>query len=218
MPVITALKTHRRNKERVKLYLDDEYAFQLPLLDAAALRCGQELCQQEIVTLIEASALQNAYDRAIRFLAHRPRSVDEVRRYLLSKETGQSVIAVVLERLQERAWLDDAEFARYWVAQRQRHKPMAARALRFQLRQKGVAEVVIDEALDSLDETAAAYRAAQSRLSRFRGQTPRAFRHKLGGALMRRGFDAETVREVTLRCLQELDESDSDYFHIEADA
>ena len=218
MPVITALKTHRRNKERVKLYLDDEYAFQLPLLDAASLRCGQELGQQEVSALIEASALQNAYDRATRFLAHRPRSTEEVRRYLVSKEVGQSVIAVVLERLQERAWIDDAEFARYWVDQRQRHKPMAARALRYQLRQKGVAEVVIDEALDSLDETDAAYRAAQSRLSRYRGQTPRAFRQKLGGALMRRGFDAETVRDITLRCLQELDETDSDYFHSEAEA
>lgn len=218
MPVITALKTHRRNKERVKLYLDDEYAFQLPLLDAAALRCGQELSQQEIMTLIEASALQNAYDRATGFLAHRPRSADEVRRYLISKEVGQPVIAAVLERLQERAWLDDAEFARYWVDQRQRHKPMAARALRYQLRQKGVAELVIDEALDRLDETDAAYRAAQLRLSRYRGQTPRAFRQKLGGVLMRRGFDAETIREVTLRCLQELAESEGDYFHIEAEA
>lgn len=218
MPVITALKTHRRNQERVKLYLDDEFAFQLPLLDAAGLRCGQELCQQEIVTLMEASALQNAYDRATRFLAYRPRSAHEVRRYLISKEVGKPVIAQVLERLQERAWLDDVEFARYWVDQRQRHKPMAARALRYQLRQKGVAEAIIDEALDRLDETDAAYRAAQSRLSRYRGQTPRAFRHKLGGALMRRGFDAETIREVTLRCLQELAESDSDYFHIEAEA
>ena len=151
-------------------------------------------------------------------MAHRPRSADEVRRYLISKEVGQPVIAQVLERLQERAWLDDVEFARYWIDQRQRHKPMAARALRYQLRQKGVAEAVIDEALDRLDETDAAYRAAQSRLSRYRGQTPRAFRQKLGGALMRRGFDAETIREVTLRCLQELAESDSDYFHMEAEA
>lgn len=218
MPVITALKTHRRNKDRVKLYLDDEYAFQLPWHNVAALSCGQELSQQEIAALIEDSAFHDAYDRAIRFLAHRPRSTGELRRYLLSKEVGQSVIAAVLERLQERAWIDDAEFARYWVDQRQRHKPMAARALRYQLRQKGVAEVVIDEALDSLDETDAAYRAAQSRLSRYRGQTSRAFRQKLGSALMRRGFDAETVRDITLRCLQELDETDSDYFHSEAEA
>ncbi|MCY4146919.1 MAG: RecX family transcriptional regulator [Chloroflexi bacterium] len=218
MPVITALKTHRRNKERVKLYLDDEYAFQLPLLEAAGLSCGQELRQQEIAALLEAGALQNAYDRAVRFLARRPRSAEEVRRYLLSKEVGVSVIAVVLERLQARAWLDDVEFARYWVDQRQRHKPMGARALRYQLRQKGVAEAVIEAALECLDETDAAYRVAQSRLARYRGQTPRAFRQKLGGLLMRRGFAAETVRQTTMRCQQEIDEEDSEYFHREADA
>ncbi len=218
MPVITALKAHKRNKERVKLYLDDEYAFQLPLQEAVALRCGQELCQQEVTALLETSALQAAYERAIRFLAHRPRSTEEVRRYLISKELGQPVCEAVLERLQARAWLDDAEFAHYWVDQRQRHKPMAARALRFQLRQKGVAEAIIDEALGRLDESAAAYRAAQQRLSRYRGQTPRTFRQKLSGALMRRGFDAETVREVTLRCQQELIESDKDYFVCEAEA
>ncbi|MYI40936.1 MAG: hypothetical protein F4063_03050 [Chloroflexi bacterium] len=218
MPVITALKMHRRDKERVKLYLDEEYAFQLPLQAAAALRSGQELSQQEIVALREAGALQTAYERAICFLAYRPRSSDEVRRYLASKAVGQSVIELVLERLKARDWLDDVEFARYWVDQRQRHKPMGERALRYQLRQKGVEEAIIDAALESLDETEAAHRAAQQRLSRYRGQTPRVFRQKLSGALMRRGFDAETARDVTLRCQEELVETDSDYFVCDAEA
>ena len=35
MPVITALEAHRRQKERVRLFLDDEFAFDLPLMEAA---------------------------------------------------------------------------------------------------------------------------------------------------------------------------------------
>ena len=45
MPIITALKVQKRNKERVGLYLDDEYAFSLPVMEAAKLRRG--LCLTE---------------------------------------------------------------------------------------------------------------------------------------------------------------------------
>ncbi len=213
MPVITALETHQRHKERVKLYLDDEYAFQLPLLEAARLRRGQTLDEAEIASLMDAGALQQAYDQAVRFLSYRPRSIDEVRRNLASKSVSPSVIAVVLDRLRQREYVDDAAFARYWVEQRQRHKPLAARALRYQLRGKGIADAEIDRALDELDEADAAWRAAQGRLSRYRGLDRRAFRRKLGGMLARRGFDAEIINDVTLRCLQELEETEPNYFN-----
>ena len=90
MPVVTALEVHQRDKERVTLFLDDEYAIDVPLMQAARLRRGQQLTPAEVSELSDAGALQAAFDRAVRFLANRPRSIEEVRRHLVKKEVPDS--------------------------------------------------------------------------------------------------------------------------------
>lgn len=71
---ITALRFQKRNPERVNVYLDGSYAFGLPALIAASLRIGQSLGEDEIASLQGQDAAQRAYERALRFLASRPRS------------------------------------------------------------------------------------------------------------------------------------------------
>lgn len=212
MPVVTALEVHRRDKERVKLYLDDEYVIDLPLMQAARLSRGQKLTPAEVSDLSDAGALQAAFDRAVRFLAYRPRSIEEVRRHLDKKEVPDSHIAAVIERLLRRGYVDDMEFARFWVANRDRFKPMGSRALRYELRQKGVDDEIINSLLAEFDEEESAYRAAQARMSRYRGFTRQAFRQKLGALLRRRGFSEFTISDVALRLQEEFESSDPGYF------
>lgn len=212
MPVVTALEVHQRDKERVKLFLDDEYALDLPLMQAARLSPGQQLTPAEISQLSDTGALQAAFDRAVRFLAYRPRSIEEVRRHLVKREVPDSQIAAVIERLLQRGYVDDLEFARYWVANRDRFKPMGSRALRYELRQKGVDDEIINGLLAEVDEEESAYRAAQARMSRYRGFTRQAFRRKLGALLRRRGFSESAINDVALRLQEQLESSDPAYF------
>lgn len=212
MPVVTALEVHQRDKERVKLFLDDEYAIDLPLMQAAQLKPGQQLTPDEVSELTDAGALQSAYDRAVRFLAHRPRSSEEVRRHLVKKGVPDSHITAVIERLLQRGYVDDMEFARYWVANRDRFKPMGSRALRYELRHKGVDDEIINSLLAEVDEEESAYRAAQARMSRYRGFTRRVFRQKLRALLRRRGFSESAIGDVALRLQVQLESSDPGYF------
>ncbi len=48
---ITALSVQKRNKERVSVFLDGEYAFSLGLNAALALKRGQELSSADIQQL-----------------------------------------------------------------------------------------------------------------------------------------------------------------------
>ncbi len=216
MPVVTALEAHRRNRERVKLFLDDEYVMDLPLATAADLRRGQCLTSAEIEDLADAGALQWAYDTAVRFLAYRPRSAEEVRRRLARERVPATLQSAVVERLLQRGYLDDVAFARFWRENRERFKPLAPRALRYELRQKGIAEDIIDSQLAPMDVGAAAYRAAEARARRYRGGTRQRFREELGALLRRRGFDTETIREVVRRLQQDLENADNGYFRDEA--
>ena len=213
MPVITGLEVHQRDKERVRLFLDDEYALEVPLMKAASLRRGQSLTETEVAELTGAGAFQSAFDRAVRFLSYRPRSIEEVRRHLVKNKVPDSQIAVVIERLQQRGYADDMEFARFWISNRDRFKPMGSRALRYELRQKGVEDDIVNATLAEVDENESAYRAAQARLPRYRGYTRQAFRQKLSGMLRRRGFGEYTINDVFLQLQAELEERDPGYFH-----
>ncbi len=217
MPVITGLEAHQRDKESVRLTLDDEYTLDLPLIEAARLSRGQTLTNSEVDQLADAGRLQNAYDLALRFLSYRPRSAEEVRRHLVKKKVADSQIAEALERLRQRGYVDDLEFARFWIANRSRFKPMGSRALKYELRQKGVDGDIIDALVAEVDEEASAFRAAQSRISRYRGSARLAFRHKLSVMLRRRGFGEYAIRDVVLRLQLELEERDPGYFQDDAD-
>jgi len=212
MSVITALEVQKKNKERVNVYLDGEYAFSVDLMTAAALRKGQQLTEAEIAGLQEQDAVSRAVDQAVRFLSYRPRSVGEIRRNLADKQIPDAVIDAALERLTRLGYVDDRAFARYWVENRNTFKPISPRALRYELREKGVARADIDAALENLDAHDAAYRAARSQARRYRRTTRTTFRNKLGPFLQRRGFDYETIREVVERLITEIETEEPEYF------
>ena len=110
---ITELKFQQRNKERVNIYLDGEYAFGLDAVEAARLRTGQVLSDAEIVALKAQDERNRTFDRAVRFLSYRPRSRVEVERYLRGKAIDEDVIADVIACLERAKYLDDEAFARF---------------------------------------------------------------------------------------------------------
>ena len=195
---ITDLKVQRRNKERVNVYLDGEFAFALPLAEAARLQRGQHLSDEEIARLKAIDAYARARDAALRYLAVRPRSVAEVRRQLQRKGFDQSTIQQVIDRLLEWGYLNDEEFARSWVAERERFRPRGRIALRQELRNKGV------------EPEASARAALAPRLRQWRHLEWRAFRQKATAYLARRGFSYDIIDDVVRSAWQELTHSPAD--------
>ena len=213
--VVTALEVQKRNKQRVNVYLDGEYAFSLPIDEAAQLRKGQPLSEADIRALQDEDERQRAVDSAARFLSYRPRSTHEVRQNLARKGIDSAVIDAAVERLLALGYLDDAAFADFWVPDRGAFKPIARRALRHELRQKGVADPVIDETLAQVDEHETVYRAAEAQARKLRGSTRQAFEAKLGSFLQRRGFSYGDIRTAIQQLAETLE--DEDGFFVESD-
>ncbi len=210
--IITALEVQKRNKRRVNIYLDETFAFSLALEEAALLRKGQALSAEDVAALQAADALARAVDSAARFLALRPRSTHEVRENLARKAVAPAVVELAIERLSALGYLDDAAFAEFWVRERNQSKPLSPRALRYELRQKGVADDLIEAALAQVDAQDAAYRAAAAQARRLRGSDRAAFRSKLFAHLARRGFDYETARTTIRQLLETLEHEDASFF------
>jgi len=203
--VVTALKAQKKNKDRVNVYIDGRFAFGLAAIEAVRLQRGQKLSDDEIATLQERDEAHQAHEAALRSLDYRPRSVDEIRRHLSGKGVEPHVIDEIIRRLTEAGLLDDRAFVRYWLENRRDFRPRGQRALRMELRQKGVPQDIIDEVLDEgHSEDAAAYQAALAQARKIRTTDPREFRRKLEAQLVRRGFSYDTAREATARAWSEL--------------
>jgi regulatory protein len=207
---ITALAVQKRNKQRVNVYLDGEFAFGLALMEAARLHKGQHLSDAEIEALKTRDIPAKAYERALRFLSFRPRSASEVQRNLRDHAVPPWAIDETLERLERAGLVNDAEFARFWIDNRQQFRPRSPRALRYELRHKGVADAVIDEALAGVDAEELALRAARHRLRRLHGADPETIRRKLSNYLARQGFAYPLIRDVVDRLIADWEPEEAD--------
>jgi regulatory protein len=193
---ITALKTQKRNSQRINVYLDDEFAFGLSRFAAAWLQVGQELSPEKIQELQAVDAQEVAYQRALNFISYRPRAEAEVRKNLRKHETPEDVITEVLDRLRRSGLVDDLQFAQTWVENRSTFRPRSRRALAVELRQKGIGDEAIDEVLRDLDEDNLAYQAALKQSRKYERLEWQAYRQKMSAFLARRGFNYGVAKPV----------------------
>ncbi len=192
---ITALEPQQR-AGRYNLYLEGEFAFGIAATLAARLRVGAWLSDEQIAALRAADAVEQAHERALHYLTPRARSEAEVRRYLLGKGFSEPTVESVLDRLRGVGLLDDLAFARFWIENRLRFRPRGKRGLRYELRQKGVPDAIIEALLDNYDEEEAARRFVEAESRRLAHLPDDLRRHRLSERLARRGFAYATIRQV----------------------
>lgn len=146
----------------------------------------------------------NVRDYALRLLAIRPRSVQEMRERLGRRGYGRPEVEATVADLADLGLLDDRKFAAQWVESRLAARPMGSLRLKAELLAKGVDREIVEATLSSygaeVDEKAAALALAAKRIKALRGLKPDSARRRLAGFLSRRGFAAEVVA-TALRAL-----------------
>lgn len=153
----------------------------------------------------------------MRFLEARSRSVAEVRRRLTTAGYRTELVEDAIGRLSELGVLDDEVFARLWVESRDRARPRGERALRDEMRLKGIDRELVDTVLTerregsepadpdqpgklaSPDRVAAERLIERQRRALDRIVDPRRRRERAYALLARNGFDPEICREVAAR-------------------
>lgn len=202
MGEITALEPQKKSAGRVNLFIDGKFVVGLDLETAVKekLEVGKELSEEEIKHIIEASDRQKILDKVFNFLSYRPRSKKEVRDYLVRKKVDGEEITDIVKDLSERKYLDDEEFARWWIEQRMTFRPAGRRLLKMELQQKGVEEEVVEKILGDKEIKISGEgltRTVAEKKWKVLGRLPsQEAREKLVAALARRGFDWETIKRV----------------------
>lgn len=120
-----------------------------------------------------------------------PRTRAQLAEALVSRNIPQDVIQDVLARFSDAGLIDDAAFAQAWVDSRRHSRGLAAGALRTELRQRGVADDEIQDALDALDpdeEAVMARRLVDRKLAATAGLPAQTRVRRLAGMLTRKGY------------------------------
>ena len=193
MPVVTALRATKGG--RIAVHVDGDYLCAVGESFVARWRLykGRELDDESLTQIRSQASGERALGDAYRLLGHRARSREELRRRLLQKEHEEAVVDVVLERLGEEGLLDDAEFARRYVADKRTLGRWGSQRIRRGLAELGVAAPVIDAAVGSADgggDEDAEYARALAVLAAKGPPRPplEAARRRAYEALLRRGF------------------------------
>lgn len=139
--------------------------------------------------------LERAKAIAYRMLAVRWRSTGEIIRKLKTKGIAPLIIEQTIAQLSEYEYLNDNRFARLWVENRNRLKPMGKRRLQQELAEKGVSTQIIGQILSEIesgDEETLARSLVEKKLIR-NGELNQ---KKMEQFLLRRGFSPGVVRKV----------------------
>ena len=150
---------------------------------------------------------------ALRQLTAGPRSRSQLEQALRRKDCPEDVAATVLDRLEEVGLVDDEAYAGMLVRSQQAGRGLARRALRQELRKKGVDDETAQAALDDVDPHAEEERARElvaKRLRSLHGLEPHVQTRRLAGMLARKGYDGEVAMRVVREAVREAPEHQPD--------
>jgi regulatory protein len=211
MPIITLLEPQKNNPQRISVYLDGEYAFGVTDIEAHALKTGQVLSDSDIDGLKDRDSVNRAFEQAVQFLSFRPRSLHEIRT-ALTKKYDPETIDLAIERLETMGYASDVSFGRFWIENRNAFKPLSGRALRFELRQKGVSNDIINELLEEVSDDDAALDAIRSQVRKWRNKPKAYVKQQALNFLQRRGFAYGVANRTIQVWFSELEDSEPNYF------
>lgn len=209
MGIITAIEPQKKNKSRVSVFIDGEFACGLSVFTAKKFRLeiGKELSEDFFDSVITDSEAEACFDTACKLLGSHRKTVKEMREYLSKKEFDGRAVDSAMRKLIEYRFLDDFSYAKDYIAT-YRGK-YGARKLGYELKNKGIDEETISEALQNIADQR---REATALAEKYVRIHPKADRRKIFTYLFSKGFDSDDVNSAinSVNLKKEIDNEDYD--------
>lgn len=170
------------------------------------------MCREQLITPKnrerKPKSAQQALQSLMRLCARSEKSSGDALRLMQQWQVPQAERQGVLERLVKERFIDDGRYAEAYVREKSRLSGWGARKIAMQLRQKGVSQAIIDDALRQLDSNVELPRLVDKLRRKIR-TTKYTSDYELRGKLMRYalslGFDYDIVQRAVEDSLEEQD-------------
>ena len=189
-----------RRKSLIQLYLDGEAAVKIDteIFVRSGLKPGDQLTDEELHQLLQASDARRAKEKALYLLEHRSHSkkelTDKIARTAASWEAAQAAA----DRMEELGLLNDEAYARDLAKELFTRRRFGKGRDRQELRLKGINSELIDELLLEYDDEDMALENIRAVLDRkYAGwEEDEKVRRRAFAALQRLGYSYELIRRV----------------------
>lgn len=199
---IAAIRPHPSRRKYYQITLDEQESLTVheDVVVRLTLRVGTLVTEELLTQIVHESDLTDARRAALRLLEVRFRSRKELTRALNRKGYSAPVVGEVAENLENLGLVDDRVFARELAGSLLRRHHLGRQGLVYRLRQRGigdeVAEEVVADVLEDIDESQRALAALQERLPRWRSLPAVKLRNRAYQFLARLGFEPDVISDV----------------------
>lgn len=170
------------------------------------------MCREQLISPKnrerKPKSAQQALQSLMRLCARSEKSSGDALRLMQQWQVPQAERQGVLERLVKERFIDDGRYAEAYVREKSRLSGWGARKIAMQLRQKGVSQAIIDDALRQLDSNVELPRLVDKLRRKIR-TTKYTSDYELRGKLMRYalslGFDYDIAQRAVEDSLEEQD-------------
>lgn len=190
----------QKTRDRVNIYVDGKYTLSASIEIATKheLKRGEELTVDTIANLKNEDIDSKTYNNLLNFALRRPHSEKEIKLWFLKKKVLEKDQEELFNRLKKLDIIDDKAFAKWWIEQRTTFKSFSKRYIENELRSKGVARHVIEEAF--LETTTPSEKSLAKKLlqKKFGDLETQDLKRKKRATdfLLRRGFSWGVIREI----------------------
>ena len=210
MAIITKIEIQKKNKERVNLFLDGEYAFSLSieLVYKEDLNRNDEIDSEKLKVLAEREGAIRCKSSALRIIEKSYKTEKEVRDKLILKGYEDNSINKSIEFLKEYNFINDINYTKIFI--REKLKSQGSQKIKYALIQKGISKDNIEEELSNLNkenEKNVALNIAKKKLDIIKKKEND--NYKISGKLYRylisKGYEYDVTNEV-VKEIMSLDE------------
>ncbi|MEE0451372.1 recombination regulator RecX [Peptacetobacter sp.] len=211
MAIITKIEAQKRSKDRVNIYVDEEYfmAVYAELVYTHSLKKGMEIDKDSLESLLHDEMYMKAKNKALSILSKSDQSEKKLREKLLN-DYDENIVEDVIEFLKGYKLINDNLLAEKIVHDNMNLSKFGKNKIKQNLYNKGIAASDIQDAISQIDpdeEYENAKYLAEKRLKRLKGEDKNKINQKIYQHLAYKGFSYDIIKRV-LRELLNFDKFD----------
>jgi regulatory protein len=202
MPKIINLQLKFGRVERFIVTLEDgqELVFTPESVAQFGIAPSKEFSDNEFLEILKLDGIRQAKDQAMRLLALRPHSRSELIRKMRERGYRMEVIDPALDDLEKLDLVNDKDFAKIFIQNEIRLRPIGRMLLRQKLLERGIVPEVFESLLKDLYSAEQEMQVARQLAEKFRRthfeENKRKDKEKLVRFLQGKGFTWEQIRQV----------------------